>query len=55
MENEILSYLGKNTQIDRSIPLGRIGNTEEAANAITFLSSSASYVSGAQLILMVDS
>lgn len=35
------------SQKDRQIPLGRIGNTEEAAKVITFLvSDAASYVSG---------
>ena len=34
-------------QIGKTIPLGRIGNTEEAANVITFLvSDAASYVTG---------
>lgn len=34
-------------KVGKSIPLGRIGNTEEAANVITFLvSDAASYVSG---------
>ncbi|MEO4053676.1 SDR family oxidoreductase [Solibacillus sp. CAU 1738] len=36
--------------IGESIPLGRIGNTEEAANVITFLASSASsYVTGTSI------
>lgn len=48
-ENPELSW-EEYSKIDRSIPLGRIGNTEEAANVITFLSSSAtSYVSGASV------
>ena len=36
----------------RSLPLGRIGNPVECANAILFLASSeASYVTGAELIV----
>lgn len=37
-------------EVGKSIPLGRIGNTEEAANAIVFLASdAASYITGTAL------
>lgn len=37
-------------EVGKSIPLGRIGNTEEAANAIVFLASNAaSYITGTAL------
>lgn len=45
-----LSWQEYSEQVGQSIPLGRIGDTEEAANVITFLASeAASYVSGAAI------
>lgn len=42
-----LSWEDYSKEVGQSIPLGRIGDTEEAANVITFLASeAASYVSG---------
>lgn len=42
-----LSWQEYSEQVGKSIPLGRVGDTEEAANVITFLASAAaSYVSG---------
>ena len=48
MPNESWETYSK--EIGKSIPLGRIGNTEEAANAIVFLASdAASYITGTAL------
>ena len=42
-----LSWEDYSKEVGKTIPLGRIGETEEAANVITFLvSEAASYVSG---------
>ena len=42
-----LSWEEYSQKVGETIPLGRIGNTEEAANVITFLASdAASYVTG---------
>ena len=42
-----LSWEDYSKQVGESIPLGRIGDTEEAANVVTFLvSEAASYVTG---------
>ena len=46
-ESPELAWEDYSRKIGKSIPLGRIGNAEEAANVITFLvSDAASYVSG---------
>ena len=48
MPNESWETYSK--EIGKTIPLGRIGNTEEAANAIVFLASdAASYITGTAL------
>lgn len=49
-EDPSLSWEDYSRKVGQAIPLGRVGDTQEAANVITFLvSDAASYVTGTSL------